>query len=63
MIRSTNINKTHNYLSHLIIEQKKPQHMALEIQVLAWDIYKNMACLKRSMGSFFIIGSPMAIQI
>jgi hypothetical protein len=37
--------------------------MALEIQVLAWDIYKNMACLKRSMGSFFIIGSPMAIQI
>jgi hypothetical protein len=31
---ATNINKTNNHLSPEIIEQKKPWHMALEIQIL-----------------------------
>ena len=38
---STNINKTHNYLSPWTMDTKKSQHMALEIQVLAWDGHKN----------------------
>ena len=50
---STNyINKMSNHLSAPIIEQtnkKKPQHMMLEIQVLAWDRHKNVAWLNRLM--------------
>ena len=44
---------------------KRPWHMALEIQVLAWDIsHKNVVGLNRLMGfPLFIIGSHMALQI
>ena len=42
--KSANINKMNNDLSPQIIE-KKPQHVALEIQVLAWDRYKNVVGL------------------
>jgi hypothetical protein len=39
---STIINKTSNHLSPQNIEHKKdPQHMAIEIQVLAWDRHKK----------------------
>ena len=49
---STDINKTHNHLSSSLTEHKyKPQHMMLEIQVLAWDKHKKMVGLNRLMGS------------
>jgi len=34
--------------------QKRPWHMALEIQVLAWDRHKNVEGLNRLIGSQFI---------
>jgi hypothetical protein len=38
-----NINKTNNHLWPRFIENKKiPQHMTLEIHVLAWDKHKNV---------------------
>ena len=46
--KSANIKKMNNDLSPQIIE-KRPQHVALEIQVLAWDRYKNVVGL--NMGS------------
>jgi hypothetical protein len=49
---STNINKTNNHLSHCLTEHKKnPQHLTLEIKVLAWDSHRNVARLNLSMGS------------
>ena len=49
---STNINKTNNHLLPKTIEHKEiPQHMALEILVLALDRHKNVAGLNRLMGS------------
>jgi hypothetical protein len=42
-------NKTNTHLSQ-ITEDKKPQHMTLGIQVLAWDRPKYMAELNRLMG-------------
>jgi hypothetical protein len=44
-----------------MIEKKRPQHMSMEIQFLAWDWYKNVSAVYRRMGSppsaFLIIGS------
>jgi len=38
VINSTNINKTNNHLSPLLIVHRKiPWHITLEILVLAWD--------------------------
>jgi phage-related protein len=35
---STSINKANNYISPQLIElEKRPQHMTLEFQDLAWD--------------------------
>jgi hypothetical protein len=49
---STNINKMNNNLSSQLAEHKKiPQHMTLEIKVLAWDKHKNMGGLNWSLGS------------
>jgi len=50
----SNINKTNNHLSSSLPEYKqKPQHMMLEIQVLAWERHENVAGLNRSMESQF----------
>ena len=48
-IDSTNINKANNHLSFIaeLAELKIPRHMTLEIQVLAWDRYNNVAGLNR----------------
>jgi hypothetical protein len=48
-IDSTNINKANNHLSFIaeLAELKRPRHMTLEIQVLAWDRYNNVAGLNR----------------
>ena len=47
-----NINRTNNYLSPQIIELKEgPWHMALEIQVPAWDMHINVSGLNRLIGS------------
>jgi hypothetical protein len=48
---STKINKTNNHLSPSLTEQTKkgPQHMTVEIQVLAWDRHKNVAGLNQLM--------------
>jgi hypothetical protein len=52
---STNFNKKNNHLSPQISEHKKKdynnEHMTLEIQVLAWDMHKNVATLHRLIGS------------
>jgi len=41
-----------NHLSPSFTEHKKgPQHMTLEIQVLAWDRHKNVVGLNQLMGS------------
>ena len=50
---STNITKTNNHLSPKESldsdgqhnDKRRPQHMMLEIQVLAWDRYKNVVVL------------------
>jgi hypothetical protein len=50
----SNINKTDNYLSPQIIEDKsflKSPHTTWEIQILALDSHKNVARLNRLMGS------------
>ena len=48
---STIINKTSNHLSPQSIEHKKdPQHMAIEIQVLAWDRHKKSVRVKSVNG-------------
>jgi hypothetical protein len=39
-LKSTNIN---NYISFQMIEEKRPQHMSMEIQFLAWDWYKHVS--------------------
>ena len=57
---SININKMNNHPSLQTID---PQHMALEIQVLAWDRCKNVAGLNQLLGPPVIIGSPTTIQI
>jgi hypothetical protein len=56
----TNINETNNHLSLQTIEPERPQHMVLEIQILAWDRHNNVAELNWLMGSqsLLIIGSP-----
>jgi hypothetical protein len=60
-----NINKTNNYLSpQPIVHNKRSQHITLEIQVLAWDRYKNVVGLNLLIGSLplMIIGSlPLLI--
>jgi len=51
---STNIKKKRTITSHLNWThwtQKRPQHMMLEIQVLAWDRHKNVVGLNWLMGS------------
>ena len=49
---STNINKMYNHLLPQIIEHKKrPRHMTLDIQVLAWNRHKTVAELNLLMGS------------
>jgi ribosomal protein S15P/S13E len=41
---STNINKTNNHLSPHITEHKKDHDiMTLEIQVLVWNMHKDLA--------------------
>jgi hypothetical protein len=40
-LKSTNINKTNNYISFQMIEKKRPQHMSMEIQFLARDWHKK----------------------
>ena len=49
---SPSINKMNNYLSPQILEyiKKRPQHMMLEIQVLAWDRHNNVSGLNWFMG-------------
>jgi len=51
---STNINKTNNYLSPQLTEQKnnKKRHrnMTLEIHALVWDRHKHIARLNRMIG-------------
>jgi uncharacterized protein YneF (UPF0154 family) len=47
--QSTNIIKTSNHLSPQIIEHTKVQHMAFEMQVLAWDRYKTVVGWNRLM--------------
>jgi hypothetical protein len=49
-IKSTNINKTNNYFSFQMIEKKRPQHMSIEIQFLAWDWHKNVSGSKLKNG-------------
>jgi hypothetical protein len=40
----SNVNKTNNHRSPELIEHKKrPLHMTLEIQVLAYDSHKHMS--------------------
>jgi hypothetical protein len=48
---STNINQTNNPLSPQTTGEKKKEHMALEIQLLAWDRNTNEAGLTQIMGS------------
>ena len=44
---STNINKTNNHLSSSLTEHKKrPWHMMLNIQVLAWDSAQKCGRIK-----------------
>ena len=46
------VRKTNNHLSLQSAEhKKKPWHMALEIEVMAWDMYRNVAELSLLMGS------------
>ena len=49
-IKSTNINKTNNYFSFQMIGKKRPQHMSIEIQFLAWDWHKNVSGSKLKNG-------------
>ena len=45
----------HHYQQHLILThciQKKPWHMTLEIQVLAWDRHKNVASETPTLSSW-----------
>jgi len=59
VINSTNIYKMKQ--SHLILpelnehEKVRPQHMMLEILVLAWDRHKNVAGLNRLIFILFNI--------
>jgi hypothetical protein len=49
IINSTNNNKTNNYLSSELIENKKnPRHMTLEIHVLPWDRNKYVVIIRNS---------------
>jgi hypothetical protein len=60
------INGMNSHLSPQTIEHKKrQQHMALEIQVLAWDMHKCNCGRDKPANviPLMIIGSPMAIQI
>jgi len=47
---SININKTSAITSNHWTP-KTPQHMTLEIQVIAWNMHKNVAGLNLVMGS------------
>jgi hypothetical protein len=47
--QATNIIKTSNHLSPQIIEHTKVQHMAFEMQVLAWDRHKTVVGWNRLM--------------
>jgi hypothetical protein len=38
---ATNINKTNSHLSPKIIEHKKDHYNGMEIQALAWEMYKK----------------------
>jgi hypothetical protein len=45
------VSKTNNHLSHKTIEHKKgPQHISLEIHVLAWDGHTNVVGLNQLIG-------------
>jgi len=44
---STNVNKTNKPLK----KRKRPQHLALEIQVLDWNRHKNMTGINQLMAS------------
>jgi hypothetical protein len=49
-----------------LTEHKKPQHMTLEIEVLAWYRYRSVVGLNwlmESQPSYLEIGSPTAIYI
>ena len=49
---NTNMNKNDNYLSRQLTEHKnRPQHMTLEIKILAKDRYKNIGGVKPVNGS------------
>jgi len=48
--KSTNINKTNNHLSNHW-DKKRPQHMVLEIQVLAWNRHKKVVGLNQVIWS------------
>jgi hypothetical protein len=52
VINSTNINKTKNHLSsepNSLNTMKRPRHMTLEIQILAWNKHNNVTGLSRLM--------------
>ena len=61
------ISTTRTIASHLnSLNTKKARYMVLAIQILAWDIYNNIACvnlLVRSQPSPLMIGAPTMIQI
>lgn len=60
----SNISKTNNDLSPQTNEHKKIRHMALEIQTVASDRYKNVAELNRLMRPLpLIIVSPTITRI
>ena len=40
---ATNINETNSHLPDSRNEHKKTRHMTLEIQVMAWNRYNNVA--------------------
>ena len=43
------ISKTNKHLSHQLIEQKRPQHMSLEIQLLGYDRREKVEGLKQQV--------------
>jgi hypothetical protein len=47
------INQQNKHLSLTLTHwtQKRPRHMTLEIQVLAWDWHKNVSVLNLLMGT------------
>jgi hypothetical protein len=60
---STNINKVNIHPSPQLIEfKKRPRHMTLEIQVLDWDMHKNVAGLSQLIGSWSKMFIYLTIQ-